>query len=86
MNVVTFSSTQHELYAALNVLRNCVSIIYLLFLYFNKECKYFNTKGPRIKHVCRTAESVLGQTLATFGNVLENSLDVDGNQYMYLNT
>ncbi|CAH1713183.1 unnamed protein product [Aphis gossypii] len=42
-----------------------------------KEYKYFNTKGPRIKHVCRTAESVLGQTLATFGNVLENSLDVD---------
>jgi len=35
--------------------------------------------------VCRTAESVLGQTLATFGNVLENSLDVDGNLYMYLN-
>jgi len=34
--------------------------------------------------VCRTAESVLGQTQATFGNVLENSLDVDGNQSTYL--
>jgi len=35
--------------------------------------------------VCRTAETVMGQTLATFGNVLGNSLDADGNQYMYLN-
>ncbi|XP_025209223.1 histone-lysine N-methyltransferase trithorax isoform X1 [Melanaphis sacchari] len=45
-----------------------------------KECKYFNKKGPRVKHVCRTAESVLGQTIATFGNVFENSLDDDDNQ------
>lgn len=75
----------YELYAALNVLKKWVSIVNLLFLYFYKECKYFNTKGPRIKHVCRTAETVMGQTLATFGNVLGNSLDADGNQYMYLN-
>lgn len=75
----------YELYMVLNVLGKQVSIVNILFLYFNKEYKYFNTKGPRIKHVCRTAESVLGQTLATFGNVLENSLDVDGNQSIYLN-
>lgn len=50
-----------------------------MFWYLNKELKTFNTKGPRIKHVCRTAESVLGQTLATFENV-DKSEDVDNDQ------
>lgn len=50
-----------------------------MFLYFNKDLKTLNTKGPRIKHVCRTAESVLGQTLATFGNVDETE-DIDNDQ------
>jgi len=43
----------------------------------NIESKLLNTKGPRIKHVCRTAESVLRQTPATFGIVLEKTEDVD---------
>lgn len=44
-----------------------------MFSNFNKEFKSFNTKGPRIKHVCRSAESVLGQAPATFENILEKT-------------
>lgn len=43
----------------------------------NKESKSLNTKGPRVKHVCRSAESVLGQTPATFGSILEKTEDDD---------
>jgi len=35
------------------------------------------TKGPRVKHVCRSADSVFGHTPATFGSVLENAEDDD---------
>ncbi|XP_025421628.1 histone-lysine N-methyltransferase trithorax isoform X2 [Sipha flava] len=37
----------------------------------------FETKGPRIKHVCRSAKSVLGKTPATFGNVDDKTEDLD---------
>jgi hypothetical protein len=46
-------------------------------LYFNEELKSVNSKGPRIKHVCRSAKSVLGKTPATFGNVDDKTEDLD---------
>lgn len=36
--------------------------------YINIELKTLNTKGPRIKHVCRNADFVMGQIPATFEN------------------
>lgn len=56
-----------------------------MFMYINKELKTLNTKGPRIKHVCRSAESVLGQTLATFGNILDKTEDVNNESKLYFN-
>lgn len=48
------------------------------------EFKTVNLKGPRVKHVCRTAESALRQIPATFESIIEKTDDVDSQSKYYI--